>query len=330
MEGKRVYYLQYPLGFRQDPDIKRLERKFGVGAPIVFLEINALVADKEFRLRRRPDETFEEQLAIDLDYDGELDLVRDVLNYCLDRKLIVREDTDSDSDGTYYFPWSEKQTMSRSEEAVRKAAYRKQKQMAGGLGTILGQCPDNVPEVSRNVRTDEEDFGTDMGQCPDNVWDKNDNVPQYKGRKEGRKDKEKEIETKYKLNGNEGRKEEDADPSFHPGSWVDGFGGVLFAGGETWVPTDGEYQRLKASFPDINVEAQLEKMRLWADSKGGISSPARPMAAVFNWLSRENINIARIKAQEITKAKYQQQKTRATPEEWADLARRVENGEDFS
>jgi hypothetical protein len=159
MEGKRFYYLQYPLGFRQDPDIKRLERKFGISAPMIFLEINALVADKNFRITRRPDETFEEQLSIDLDYDGETELIRNVIGFCMERNLIIREDGEGEE--VYYFPWAEKQTASRSEEAIRKAAYRKQKkEIKGGgwegAGEDLGHSWDNVPEMSQSVRTDED------------------------------------------------------------------------------------------------------------------------------------------------------------------------------
>ena len=328
MEGKRFYYLQYPLGFRQDPDIKRLERKFGICAPMVFLEINALVADKNFRITRRPDETFEEQLSIDLDYDGETELIRNVIGFCMERNLIIRED--SEGEEVYYFPWAEKQTASRSEEAIRKAAYRKQKKEGKGgswegVGEDLGRTWDNLGQCPDNVRTDEDT----LGQCPDNVPDTSDDVPEYRRRErerrkeEGEIKKEEDIETIVNI---DGRME--GSPSILPVTWKDNFKGVLFRGGKIWVPSDEEYQMLKASFPTVNVDAQLQKMRMWAERKGGITTSNRPISVAYNWMTKENHGQAREAAEEILKAR-KQQKARATPDEWEELARRVNAGEVF-
>ena len=344
--GKRYYYLQYPLGFRRDSDIKRLEKRFGIAAPIVFLEMNAFVADKGFILRRREDETFPQQVCIDLDYEGEEELIGKVIDYCMARGMITK--LPDEEVETYYFPWAKEATSSISDEAIRKARWREQKARsrdekqtegdedgteAGHDGTTLGQCPDMS--------------GTGAGQESDVVrHNKNNNKRDKENKKEI--DKERDIDSPSVCSSGDGQTgrhtdgQTDGRTDQHEADFLDAFEGLPVPGGEMWKPSQKEYKQIKDSFPSIDVETQLRKMQLWAQARtqGCLTSANTPLGAVYNWMNREIRGTARMQVQEQywaeRRAKEQAEGRatqraggRATADEWAELAGKIEAGEEI-
>lgn len=326
------FYLQYPLRFRSDHDIKRLERKYGIAAPMIFLELNAFSADKGFVVHHREeDESFAEQMAIDLNYDADIDLVANIINDCIRRKLIeVRDDGE-----TYYFPWAERQTQRRSLAGEKQARYRERKakreaESSPGVRektTSGNNCYQSVTDVLPDVT---EALPSVTSTLPDVEGDDTEEIDMSNKRyhsKNKNKSKSKEIEAeleeekeKEPIDRHRSRSNDDAAPT-----GMDLLVDIPLPNGKSWRPDADEYERMRESYPSLDIVTEFNLMRAWCQrGEGGCYSGASVSGFAWRWLERESQSRAR---QEVSEERERKRKGRSSADIWEDLARRVDNGE---
>lgn len=325
-DSRRYFYLQYPLDYRKDDDIRRMEHKLGPAAPMVFLELNALAASSGFTIRHREDEeSFAEQVGFDLSYPS--GMVESVLSFCVKRGMVLEQDGGE----AYFFPWAERMTASRTEGAARKARQR-QREAGTNTGTMSHEDRDNVPDDDLphqprdNVPpgpgqlwdTPGTSTGTILGQCPT----KTGTMSQGSG-KMSRENIELEIELREERKSRENREleleniedgkdtdgvymtlmEEDSvyiykgegEENLTNGANDAGIPipGLPLPDGTEWSPQGEGLRTFQLAFPALSLFREFANMRSWLEGHPGRLANDSPERFAWSWLNRSQNQQAR-------------------------------------
>ena len=308
----RNFYLQYPLRFRQDPDVRRLEIAFGIAAPMIWLEMNAYSADKDFIIKKRSNEGWGEQLVIDMNYDRHAEeasvLIEKVMEYCIAEKL-VEEIRTEDGQEAVFFPWAKRQTMSRTADAEKQARYRERQQEKGACSsesiTKGNVCYQSVTEVLPGVT--KQVTGGNAGVTVSNecYHSKNKSI-----------DKEKDIDIDREIDREAGGLPDvpkGPPPIPPPKNLVP----LVQADGTRWVPTPDDWGKLVVGFEGLNLQAEFIGMDAWVKQilpGGHLYRGENPFMFTWRWLERSQHKRARILAQELAKERgYQVGKPQSAP-----------------
>lgn len=304
------FYLQYPLRFRQDPDVRRLEIAFGIAAPMIWLEMNAYSADKDFIIKKRSNEGWGEQLVIDMNYDRHAEeasgLIEKVMEYCIAEKLVEEIKTEDGKDAVF-FPWAKRQTMSRTADAEKQARYRERQQEKVACsseditkGNICYQSVTGVlPGVTKQV-TGGNAGVTDPNGCYHSK-SKNNN-------------KSKEIDIEIEGEGDTPAEPEGPPPIPPPKNLVP----LALSDGSGWIPTPSDWGKLVDAYgDDLKLTAEFIGMQGWIEQyrpRGKLRSDEKPFVFAWRWLENSQIKKARILAQELAKERgYQVGKPQSAP-----------------
>lgn len=293
----RNYYLQYPVNYRDDRLIRKLEAKLGPLAPWVYLEMNGLAATFEGAVIRYDvsDESYVEQLAFDIRYPQQEELVGQVLDF-----MVKRQQVEMVEEGkAYYFPWARSKTQSRTKNAERQARHRAKLAYEEDGGS---NAEDNAYRYESNAERYGERYGGD-GQSNGERYKNNDNKNKSKNKS---KSKSKELELEKEIE----RDSYDADDgesvnniysnpmpsSSQSAPSPEELPALPIRGGDEWRPSVDDIETWSRSFPGVDLYRAFSSMRSWASNQPGGGLAGKPGQLVWRWLTNDQHSLARAMA----------------------------------